>query len=132
MVNRRAATMSPCAGLSRMGWLVVIAGIVLLVIYAAPYIEEKFNDTRNVRAMQNARLIATIAADAQAAGNVSIGTAGSLSNALDQMRDGVTGEGALSTMRFSIDNMNQAQINEAELFLEWGGGTISYIGPGSN
>ena len=115
-----------------MGWLVVIAGIVLLVIYAARYIEEKFNDTRNVRAMQNARLIATIAADAQAAGNVSIGTAGSLSNALDQMRDGVTGEGALSTMRFSIDNMNQAQINEAELFLEWGGGTISYIGPGSN
>lgn len=129
MVKKRIANGTLTAGFSQTAWLAIIAGIVILVICAKPYIEQKYNATRNLRAMQNAQLIATVAANAQAAGNISIGHADGLSSALDQMRDGVTGEGGLVTMTFSIDNMDQIQINEAKIYLEWRGGTISYIGP---
>ncbi|MEZ5323628.1 MAG: hypothetical protein R3F19_00965 [Verrucomicrobiales bacterium] len=124
----RASTLSSSAGFSQMGWLVVIAAIALFVFYGAPFVERKYNDSLNVRAMQNANTIASVAADAQAAGNLSIGEAGGLSAALDEMRNGAMGEGSLATMRFSIDNMDQAQIDQAKPFLEWVDGRINYIG----
>lgn len=50
----------------------VIAAIALLVFYGTPFVERKYNDSLTLRAMQIANTIASFAADAQAARNLSI------------------------------------------------------------
>jgi prepilin-type N-terminal cleavage/methylation domain-containing protein len=114
------------AGFSLVELLTAIAILGILAFIALPTINLQLTEAKKIRAKRDAQTIASVAANAQAAGDPTIEQATDLTAAIAKVRAGVPGLGPFAHLKFAVPNLTRDTIAQASAYLTWENGKIHY------
>lgn len=104
----------------------MIAVIGLIAAIGIPKMSKIINNGGRIVAQRNAQNIASVAAAAQAAGNLEIEAAADLDAAVQIVANSTNGMGGFENMQFSLSDIGPDEINKAKVYLDFVGGSIVY------
>lgn len=102
--------------------------VLLMGIFAAIALPLIFNDTDEAQkniARRNARIIATLAGAARAAGANEVDNSADVEAAVKKLVDGVPGKGPLATTVFKISDLSDEKIADARQYLKFSNGMLT-------
>ncbi|MFT4548666.1 MAG: prepilin-type N-terminal cleavage/methylation domain-containing protein [Verrucomicrobiales bacterium] len=114
-------------GFSLVEMLVVIAILGIITAIAVPMVASATERAGEASHHRNAQILATMATNAMAAGNLTIPDAGTVEEVVNLLIEGVSGTGVFDTTDFQVNILKDAERLAALELLVWEGGTLQYV-----
>ncbi|MEZ5303924.1 MAG: type II secretion system protein [Verrucomicrobiales bacterium] len=121
--RRRTFLLDGKGGFSLVELLVVITILGIFSMIAVVAMGLLMDNVNENKTKQDAQMLATIAAGAQAAG---VELTGSTEDVLLQIKAGMTGTGVFANAQFAALDFTAEEITEVQKFLQWNGRDLIY------